>query len=122
MRQPAKQETCGIFWINVSFQANTAGRDPSRRGAWHMPARQIIARALQSFLRQTRIRKVHFAQATVAPPVLAYVTNFPRLSVPLSGKHPMEIAQNSKTMRVPLVRGDVLFAGRNCWNRPDWST
>ena len=90
--------------------------------AHHAAARRTIARELETFLHHTRIRKVHFAQATVAPPPLAYVTNFPRLSVPLTGKHPMELAQQARPVRVALVRGQVLFAGGNCWNKPDWST
>src|SRR5438876_6827653 len=85
-------------------------------------ARQTIAQALEVFLRRTHIRRVHFAQASVAPPVLAYITSFPRLSVPLGGKHPTEIAEGRRTILVPLTRGEVLFAGRNCWNKPDWST
>src|SRR6185369_9858892 len=89
----------------------------------HPPgARQTIAQALDVFLRKTHIRNVHFAQASVAPPVLAYITSFPRLSVPLTGKHPTEIAHGTRTVRIPLARGEVLFVGRNCWNKPDWST
>ncbi|MBK8267227.1 MAG: helix-turn-helix transcriptional regulator [Planctomycetes bacterium] len=84
--------------------------------------RDVISRALSQFLSRSRIRHVEFAQATVAPPVLAYVTDFPRLSIPISGKHHMEIARDSRSTRITLARGDVVFAGRNCWNKPDWST
>jgi AraC-like DNA-binding protein len=87
-----------------------------------VPARRTIARALQALLRDTRIRAVHFAEAAVTPPALAYVTTFPRLSVPLAGSHPMEIARRARTVRLALVRGHAVFVGRNCWNRPDWSS
>jgi len=85
-------------------------------------ARETIADALDSYLKRTHIRRVHFAQATVAPPVLAYVTNFPRLSVPLAGRQHMEMAQEARTVRAAVGRGVALFAGRNCWNRPEWAT
>ncbi len=84
-------------------------------------ARRTITRALEAFLRRTHVRKVHFAQASVAPPALAYVTSFPRLSVPLAGRHPMEIAQDARSVRIAPGRGDVVFVGRNSWNKPDWS-
>lgn len=85
-------------------------------------ARKTIADELSAYLKRTHVRKVHFAQATVAPPVLAYVTNFPRLSVPLSGRQYMEMALDERTIRTAVGRGEALFAGRNCWNRPEWST
>jgi len=85
-------------------------------------ARATIAEALAGYLKRTHIRRVHFAQATIAPPTLAYVTNFPRLSVPLSGRQHMEVAHDAQTIRTVVSRGDALFAGRNCWNRPDWAT
>ena len=85
-------------------------------------ARTRIANELSSYLKRTHIRKVHFAQTTVAPPTLAYVTNFPRLSVPLSGRQHMEMAQDARTIRTVVGRGEAVFAGRNCWNRPDWGT
>ena len=84
-------------------------------------ARRSIARELQALLRGMRIRGVRFAEASVAPPAMAYVTSFPRLSVPLSGAHPMEIARGGRTVRVTLTRGQAIFVPRNCWNRPDWS-
>src|SRR6185436_12899237 len=85
-------------------------------------ARATIAEELAAYLKRTPIRKVHFAQATVAPPVLAYVTGFPRLSVPLSGRQHMEMALDARTVRTVVGRGEALFAGRNCWNRPEWGT
>lgn len=85
-------------------------------------ARRKIARELRAYLQRVRIRKVHFAQAGAAPPPLAYVTSFPRLSVPLVGKHLMDIARSARPVRITLLRSHVLFAGRHCWNRPDWST
>lgn len=84
--------------------------------------REVIIREMSQFLSRSRVKAVEFAQATVAPPVFAYITNFPRLSVPLSGRQHMEIARESRIARVTLSRGEAIFAGRNCWNKPDWST
>jgi AraC-like DNA-binding protein len=87
----------------------------------HELAHRQITAALTGFLQQNHIRKVHFAGSGIAPPPLAYVTSFPRLSVPLAGKHPMEIAHHTRATRIEPARGHVVFVGRNCWNKPDWS-
>lgn len=87
----------------------------------HAAAREEISRALASFLRKLHVRAAYFAHATAAPPPLAYVTSFPRLSLVLSGRQFMEIASGSGTNRICLKRGDAIFVGRNCWNKPDWS-
>jgi AraC-like DNA-binding protein len=84
--------------------------------------RETIARSLEGFLKSTGIRTVHFAHAAVAPPVLAYVTSFPRLSVVLSGRQAMEVAEHVRSARVTLSRGHAIFVGGHCWNKPDWST
>ena len=54
-------------------------------------ARRTIATKLETFLRETRLCQVHFADSSVAPPPLAYCTNFPRLSIPIEGFHAMEL-------------------------------
>src|SRR5437016_650089 len=56
-------------------------------------ARKRIVKALEVFLRGTRLRRVHFADSSLAPPTLGYVTHFPRLSIALDGCHTMELAQ-----------------------------
>ena len=84
-------------------------------------ARRVIARDLHALLRSARITRVRCAEATVAPPALAYVTGFSRLSVVLRGAHPMRIAQRGRAMRCVLKRGEAVFVPRNCWNKPDWS-
>ncbi len=83
--------------------------------------RRALSRELESFLRDSGVRRVHFAESGGQPPPLAYVTSFPRLTVTLAGRHPMELARGGRTVRVVPVRGHVVFAGRNCWNKPDWS-
>jgi AraC-like DNA-binding protein len=82
---------------------------------------QIIARELEAFLRETRVRHVHFSDGSTVPPALAYVTNFPRLSVPVSGCHTMEISENSRTKTIRPVRGHAVFVPEHAWNKPDWS-
>jgi AraC-like DNA-binding protein len=83
---------------------------------------RIIISELENHLRGKSIRHVHFGDGSTAPPTLAYVTNFPRLSVPLSGCHAMEIAHNGRTETIKPVRGHAVFVPDHAWNKPDWST
>jgi AraC-like DNA-binding protein len=82
--------------------------------------RNVIARELESFLRSERIQTVHFAEFSIAPPVFAYVTNFPRLSIPLKGCHKMEVARNGRSEVIRPRRGDAVFVPGDAWNSPDW--
>jgi AraC-like DNA-binding protein len=77
-------------------------------------------RELEEYLRATRIRRVHFCDGTTAPPPLAYVTNFPRLSLPLAGCHMMEVANSGRTELIKPIRGHAVFVPDHAWNRPDW--
>jgi AraC-like DNA-binding protein len=86
-----------------------------------LPANRILIRELEDYLRATRIRRIHFGDETIVPPPLAYVTNFPRLSVPLSGCHTMEIARSGRTETIKPVRGHAVFIPDHAWNKPDWS-
>jgi AraC-like DNA-binding protein len=86
-----------------------------------LPANRIIIRELEEYLRRTRIRYVHFGDGSTPPPVLAYVTNFPRLSVPLTGCHKMEVAHGGRTEMINPVRGHAVFVPDHAWNKPDWS-
>ncbi len=81
----------------------------------------MIVSELELFLREGRIRHVHFAEGSVVPPALAYVTNFPRLSLPLKGCHKMEVAHMGRTQTIKPVRGHAVFVPDNAWNNPDWS-
>jgi len=81
----------------------------------------VIIQELEDYLRKTRIRQVHFGDGTTAPPPLAYVTNFPRLSLPLAGCHTMEIARSGRTETIKPVRGHAVFVPDHAWNKPDWS-
>jgi len=89
------------------------------RGA-RLTANQIVIHELEAFLRESRVRHVHFSDGTTVPPALAYVTNFPRLSIPLSGCHTMEISQNGATKTIRPVRGHAVFVPDHAWNKPDW--
>lgn len=97
------------------------GRSPATAKGAHLPANRIIIRELEEYLRRTRIRHVHFGDGSTAPPVLAYVTNFPRLSVPLTGCHTMEIAHGGRPEAIHPVRGHAVFVPEHGWNKPDWS-
>jgi AraC-like DNA-binding protein len=82
---------------------------------------RLIVHELEEFLRETRVRRVHFADGTTAPPPLAYVTNFPRLSLPLGGCHTMDVAQSGRTETIKPMRGHAVFVPDHAWNKPDWS-
>jgi hypothetical protein len=83
--------------------------------------RQTIALELETFLRKTRLRRLHFADSSVAPPPLAYITNFPRLSLPIEGSHAMELPVSGHPEWVIPVRGQAVFVPGHAWNRPDWA-
>lgn len=93
----------------------------ARTKGHHVPANRIIIRELEEYLRRTRIRHVHFGDGSTAPPVLAYVTNFPRLSIPLTGCHTMEVAYSGRAQAIHPVRGHAVFVPDHAWNKPDWS-
>jgi len=80
-----------------------------------------IVEELDCFLRLTRVRHVWVADVSAAPPAMAYVTHFPRLSITLEGKQMTELAQSGPILTVPLGRGQAVFVPGNAWNRPDWS-
>ena len=82
---------------------------------------RLIVHELEEYLRETRIRRVHFGDGTIVPPPLAYVTNFPRLSLPIAGCHTMEVADSGRTEIIKPVRGHAVFIPDHAWNRPDWS-
>ena len=82
---------------------------------------RAIVHELDEYLRKTRVRHVHFGDGTTAPPPLAYVTNFPRLSLPLAGCHAMEIAESGRVETIKPIRGHAVFVPDHAWNKPDWS-
>lgn len=85
-----------------------------------MEVRDRIVHELETFLRATRVRRIYVADAGLAPPVLAYVTPFARLSIPLAGTHAMDIARANRTRLIHPGRGDVVWVPANAWNRPRW--
>jgi AraC-like DNA-binding protein len=93
---------------------------PAKR--MQLPASRIIIRELEDYLRGTKLRHVHFSDGSTAPPQLAYVTNFPRLSVPLMGCHKMDVAHAGRALVIKPVRGHAVFVPGNAWNKPDWSS
>src|ERR1700753_1508597 len=83
--------------------------------------RQTIALELETFLRKARLRRLYFADSSVAPPALAYITHFPRLSLPLEGSHAMDLPVGGRSERIFPMRGNAVFVPGHAWNRPDWS-
>ena len=84
-------------------------------------SRRIVSFELEKFLHKVRLRRVYFADSSVAPPPLAYVTHFPRLSVPLDGSHAMELPLGGRPEWISPAPGNVVFVPGHAWNRPDWS-
>jgi AraC-like DNA-binding protein len=82
---------------------------------------RVIIHELEEYLRTTRIRRVHFGDGTTVPPPLAYVTNFPRLSLPLAGCHTMQVARCGRTETIKPIRGHAVFVPDHAWNKPDWT-
>src|SRR5258708_483886 len=95
-------------------------RPVSRSRAAPLSASQIVIRELETYLRETRVRHVHFSDGTTVPPALAYVTNFPRLSIPTAGCHTMEISDSGRTRTIKPIRGHAVFVPDHAWNKPDW--
>jgi AraC-like DNA-binding protein len=89
---------------------------PENRGT------QIVIARLEQFLRRSRVRRVYFAEHSVPPPVLAYTTHFPRLYVPVTGCHAVEVAQEGLIKTIRPFRGDAVFVPDNAWDRPEWSS
>jgi AraC-like DNA-binding protein len=94
---------------------------PSRRAPDAAAVRQTITLELETFLRKARLRRLHYADSSVAPPPLAYTTHFPRLSLPLEGSHAMDLPVGGRSERILPARGHAVFVPGHAWNRPDWA-
>jgi AraC-like DNA-binding protein len=84
-------------------------------------ATRIIAGKLEQFLLRDRVRRVYFAEDSAAPPVLAYVTHFPRLYIPIAGSHVAEVARRAMPTTIRVTPGQALFVPENAWDKPEWS-
>lgn len=90
-------------------------------GGARFATNQSVIHELEVFLRESRIRHLHFSDGTTVPPPLAYVTNFPRLSIPVSGCHTMELSQNGHTKTIRPMRGHAVLVPDHAWDKPHWS-
>ena len=84
-------------------------------------ATRIVAGKLEQFLLRDRVRRVYFAEDSTPPPVLAYVTHFPRLYIPMAGSHVAEVAQKAVPTIIRVTPGQALFVPENAWDKPEWS-
>ena len=84
-------------------------------------ASSLVAVELERLLRTLRIRHVHVADGSVPPPTLAYVTAFPRLSIPIDGAQSVELAHRGRNDEVTTVRGHAVLVPAHAWDRPQWS-
>jgi AraC-like DNA-binding protein len=99
----------------------TEGVTVSTRAPDAADARQIIAIKLEKFLTETRLRHLHFADSSVAPPPLACITHFPRLSLPIEGFDAMDLPVYGRSERIAPGSGEAVFVPGHAWNRPDWA-
>lgn len=80
-----------------------------------------IVSSLDTLLNETGIKNVFFADSSIAPPPLAYITSFPRLAVPIWGEYPVEIAEAGDIKQIVPKAGDAVYVARHCWDKPSWS-
>jgi len=85
------------------------------------PASLEISQAMEAFLNRGGITRVHLAGGSTSPPAMAYLVNFPRLSVILSGDDQMEIERDGQHCQFDIKRGEAVLVPANCWNKPAWS-
>ncbi|MDR2463573.1 MAG: helix-turn-helix transcriptional regulator [Verrucomicrobiales bacterium] len=83
-------------------------------------ARQHIVSALERFLKQQCIEKITVAAEGQAPPPLAFLVHFHRISVTVSGVDENELALDGKPALTLTKPGEILFIPANRWNRPTW--
>lgn len=82
-------------------------------------ANRAIAAAITAFLDGTRVTHLHFAENGPPPQQpLAYLVNFPRLYVTLSGNDAMWLDHLGQSRLLQLKRGDAVVLPANSWNRP----
>src|SRR5579862_751055 len=92
---------------------------PARRMPDTNSVRKIIALELEDFVRKTRLRRLYFADSSVAPPPLGYITHFPRLSIPLEGSHVMDLPVGGRSERILPARGHAVFVPGHSSNRAE---
>ena len=87
----------------------------------HAHACRLVAVELERLLKTLRIRHVHVADGSVPPPTLAYVTAFPRLSIPIDGAPSFDLARRGRDGQITAVRGHAVLVPAHAWDRPRWS-
>src|SRR5215203_886450 len=107
-------KTRTIHWIIVAFAAMELGfhSRPADVSA------QRITAELKRFLTRGKVQGVRIAEGAIPPPQLAYMVNFPRLSLTLSGEDRTEIEQDGRLRTFSFKPGHALFVPSNTWNRP----
>ena len=83
-------------------------------------AQAAVADAVQQLL-GTGVAAVTVARDTAGPPLMAYLTHFPRLSVVLAGAHTMTLARGGDVAAVGVPAGHAVYVPARCWNLPDWA-
>jgi AraC-like DNA-binding protein len=81
-----------------------------------------IAQILNDYLINHKISKVYFADRNITPPMLAFVVNFPRITITIEGKNRMQIEQNNRIETIEPHPQHAVCIPPNCWNKPEWST
>ena len=81
----------------------------------------MISAALEKFVRNQAVERVYFAHAVNPPPDLAYLVNFPRISLTLNGIDAMDLEQSGSIREMKIHSGEAVAIPPNCWNRPHWT-
>lgn len=85
--------------------------------ATHSDQRRALVAVFAGQIAALPIERVHFAFEHQRPPVGATVTRVPRLSLPLSGRHPFELNRGDGAETVRLAPGEALFMLPGAWRR-----
>ncbi|MEO5713729.1 MAG: helix-turn-helix transcriptional regulator [Luteolibacter sp.] len=81
----------------------------------------MISAALGKFVRNQAVQRVYFAHAVSPPLDLAYLVNFPRISITLDGMDVMDLEQGGSLREMKVYAGGAVVIPPNCWNRPHWT-
>lgn len=83
-------------------------------------ARLAVSAALEAFLSGAGVTGVSVSRGVAEPPMLAYLTHFPRITVVLGGCHSMTVASGNDVETIQPAVGSVVFVPANGWNLPEW--
>ena len=81
-----------------------------------------IARQIDGFLSNGRLRRIWFASHTDEYPRNAFLVKFARMVVVLEGTYLTAIGHRGQYHEVEARQGDVIYIPSQTWDLPDWNT